>query len=355
MPEDKSEIAREERRTPVPSRSCDGESTHPSSDRNRSGFWVETRGGNDLNVAARAQNDEDSCVADAPSGGRAEGGNESNPKHRMPFDNLTEREQALRVAVERDVESRLAQKVRQDLVPRTVPRFSGFKIGNQFKPAPESGGDYLDFVPLLDKSWVVAIGDASGKGVDAALLMAQTRAYLRALALGHTDVGKILTLMNRRLVEDTLEEHYVTLFLARVLPESRSLVYSNAGHLPGFLIDSEGRMKKVLPCTGIPLGLDASVIYPKESGIAMQNGDRLLLFTDGITEAADSNKALFGVERAVKALRNHRSEEPDVVVQSLFDEVLAFTGGVQADDQTVMLLQVELPPDRPRTTEPEKT
>lgn len=259
------------------------------------------------------------------------------------FGRFIEQKRNERAALEHDIEMRLAQKIQQDLLPRTVPRFPGFKIGNLFRPAPETGGDYLDFVPLPDRSWVVAIGDASGHGVEAALLMAQTRAYLRALALGHTDVGKMLTLMNRRLVEDTLEEHYVTLFLARVLPESRSLVYSNAGHLPGFLLDAEGRLKKVLPCTGIPLGLDSNILYSKEAGIALQNGDRLLLFTDGISEARGADQSLFGVERAVKAVRSRLTEEPDVVAQSLLDEVLAFTGGQQADDQTVMLLQVERP------------
>jgi sigma-B regulation protein RsbU (phosphoserine phosphatase) len=259
------------------------------------------------------------------------------------FGEYIELKRSERAAIEHDIEMRLAQKIKQDLLPRSVPRFPGFKIGNVFRAAPQTGGDYLDFVSLPDKSWVVAIGDASGHGVEAALLMAQTRAYLRALALGHTDVGKMLTLMNRRLVEDTLEEHYVTLFLARVLPESRSLVYSNAGHLPGFLLDAEGRLKKILPCTGIPLGLDSNILYSKEAGISLQNGDRLLLFTDGVSEARDANQALFGVERAVKLVRSRLAEEPDVVVQSLLDEVSAFTDGRQADDQTAMLLQVERP------------
>src|SRR5205823_14364179 len=116
---------------------------------------------------------------------------------------------------------------------------AGFDIGGASYPAEATGGDYFDYIPLGDGTLVVAIGDVSGHGLGPALLMASTRAYLRALALVHTDITQMLALANRVLCQDT-NEQFVTLVLARLDPDSGTLIYASAGHPSGYLLDRAG-------------------------------------------------------------------------------------------------------------------
>src|SRR5262249_37131809 len=143
--------------------------------------------------------------------------------------------QAERVVHARAREFRLARKIQQGLLPKAPPVLPGLEIAGASHPAQETGGDYFHYIPLSDGHWGTAIGDASGPGIGAALLVAETRAYLRAFALTHTDPGEVLDSVNQRLVEDITADHFVTLFLGRLHPLTRSLVYSNAGHLPTYV------------------------------------------------------------------------------------------------------------------------
>src|SRR5262249_41753577 len=145
--------------------------------------------------------------------------------------------------------------------------------------------DYLDFIPMAGGCLGIAVGDASGHGIGAALLIAETRAYVRALALSHTDVGTVLALTNRRLAEVTADDHFVTLLLARLAPGTRSLACSNAGHWPGYVLDARGEVKAVLQSTGTPLGLDLGGGFPAAPAVILEPGDLVFLLTDGVVEA----------------------------------------------------------------------
>ena len=221
----------------------------------------------------------------------------------------------------REREFSLARAIQQGLLPKAPPVLPGFEIAGASYPTQETGGDYFDFIPMSDGHWGIALGDASGHGIAAALLIAETRAYLRALALTHADPGQVLDRVNRRLVEDITTGHFVTLFLARLNPLTRSLVYSSAGHLPGYLLDGRGEVRLVLPSTGLPLGLDPAGAFPIGLAVRLEPGDLLLLLSDGIIEATSGAGPQFGIERALEVVRAHRHEPAGDIVAALVQEV----------------------------------
>jgi PAS domain S-box-containing protein len=241
---------------------------------------------------------------------------------------------------EREVEFDLAREIQQGLLPRTVPAPAGFEIGGASCPAHKAGGDHFDLIPMPGGYLGIVVGDASGHGVSAALVMAETRAYLRALALDHKDVRRIVGITNRRLAEDVGEGHFVTLFLARLNPVTRSLIYSSAGHWPGYVLDGQGEVKVVLESTDGPLGLDAAAAFATARAVTLEPADLVFLYTDGVVEALAPNGEQFGKGRALRLVGTHRGEKPDAILKVLFDEVRRFAGGVQADDMTAIVIKV---------------
>jgi serine phosphatase RsbU (regulator of sigma subunit)/DNA-binding NarL/FixJ family response regulator len=252
---------------------------------------------------------------------------------------FAERRQAEKALHERERELSLARAIQQRRLPKAAPALAGFDIGGASHPAQETGGDYLDFIPLPDGSLGIAVGDASGHGIGAALLMAETRAYVRALTRADTNIGKVLSRVNRHVAED-IGDDFVTLVFARLDPRTRSLVYSSAGHWPGYVLDSRGEVKKLLHSTGIPLGLDPMATFPDGAALTLEPGDLVLLLTDGIVEAFASDGPLFGMERALECVRVHRGATSSEIVAALFDEVRAFSHHLQSDDMTAVVIQV---------------
>jgi PAS domain S-box-containing protein len=248
-----------------------------------------------------------------------------------------EAEKALHV---REREFALARKIQQSRLPRAMPVLAGFAIGGAAYPAQETGGDYLDFIPMPGGCLGVAIGDASGHGISAALLMAETRAYLRAHAGTDADAGRSLLLVNRHLTEEIVGDRFVTLLLARLDPCMRSLTYSSAGHCPGYLLDTRGEVKKVLRSTGIPLGIDPVADFPNAPALTLEPGELVFLFTDGVVEALSADGRPFGAERALALVRAHRHEASDDIVAALVEEVRAFSRGEPDDDVTALVIKV---------------
>jgi PAS domain S-box-containing protein len=253
---------------------------------------------------------------------------------------LMARVQAERALGEREVEFDLARAIQQGLLPRALPAPPGFEIAGASCPAHKAGGDYFDFIPMPGGYLGIVVGDASGHGVGAALVMAETRAYLRALALDHTELRRIVTVTNRRLAEDLGEGHFVTLLLARLNPVTRSLVYSSAGHWPGYILDPRGAVKVVLHSTDGPLGLDPAITFSTARAVILEPGDLIFLYTDGVVEALASDGAPFGKERALGLVGMYRGEQPDAIIQVLFDAVRAFCGQAQTDDMTAIIIKV---------------
>jgi PAS domain S-box-containing protein len=250
-----------------------------------------------------------------------------------------ERRQAEMTLHAREREFSLARTIQQGLLPKAPPVLPGFEIAGVSSSTQETGGDYFDFIPLSDGHWGIAIGDASGHGIAAALLMAETRAYLRAFALTHTDPGQVLDCVNQRLVDDITTDHFVTFFLARLSPLTLSLVYSSAGHLPSYVFDGRGEVKLVLPSTGLPLGVDRSGDFPTGPVVHLEPGDLVFLLSDGIVEARLGDGRQFGIGRALKVVQARRHEPAADIVAALVQEVRAWSGGALADDMTAIILK----------------
>jgi PAS domain S-box-containing protein len=250
-----------------------------------------------------------------------------------------ERRQAERALHAREGEFALARKIQQSRLPGAPPVLAGFEIGGAVYPAQETGGDYLDFIPMPGGCLGVAIGDACGHGISAALLMAETRAYLRAHARTDVDPGRSLRLVNRHLAEEKGDDHFVTLLLARLDPGTRSLTYSSAGHDPGYLLDTRGEVKGVLRSTGIPLGIDPAADFPNAPVLTLEPGELVFLFTDGVVEALSADRRPFGAERAVDLVRARRHEAPGDIVAAVVREVRTFSPAEPADDITALVIK----------------
>ncbi len=253
---------------------------------------------------------------------------------------ITERKQAERALHAREREFHLAREMQQGLFPKSPPALAGFAIAGACHPAQETGGDYYDFISMTNGQLGIAVGDASGHGIGAALLIAETRAYLRGLALTHTDPGTILHLLNNRLVEDISSDHFVTLLFARLCPVSRCLVYSSAGHWPGYVLDARGDVKLVLDSTSLPLGVDPAGDFCNGPPVALESGDVVFFLSDGIVEAASGTGAAFGICRALEVVGERRHEPPGEIVAALLSQVREWSQSAPADDMTAVVIKV---------------
>src|SRR5262249_5242083 len=151
-------------------------------------------------------------------------------------------------------------------------------------PRAEVGGDFFDYLDLPDGSLAVAIGDVAGSGIGPALLAATTRAYLRAQALAQADLGALLGQVDSWLRADMEGGWFGTLLLARLDPRQGTLVYANAAHATGYVLDGAGRVRAELRSTGLPLGILPDGDYPTTEALALSPGDLVLLLTDGVEE-----------------------------------------------------------------------
>lgn len=235
-------------------------------------------------------------------------------------------------------ELELAREIQQAVLPKGPPKLPGFAIAAVSHPAQETGGDLFDFIPLPDGGLGIAVGDASGHGLGPALVIAATRAYLRAFASHESDPGRLLARTNRCLVDD-LGDHFVTLFLARLDPAGRSLTYANAGHWPGHVLGLDGKCRAELRSTSFPLGLVAGADFPTSDAVRLEPGDRLLLLTDGVTEATSPSGEPFGVVRALDVVRESPPGDPKAVLAALTARLDEFAHGRFLDDRTAVLLE----------------
>jgi serine phosphatase RsbU (regulator of sigma subunit) len=232
-----------------------------------------------------------------------------------------------------------ARRIQRKLFP-IAPSLPGFDIAGACYPAQATAGDCFDFIPLVDDSLGIAIGDVSGHGLGPALLMSATHAYLRAFAQVHPDVGNILAAVNRELAEDVEEGRFVTLLLARLEPQTRDLVYASAGHSMGYVLDRAGKVKGLLRRTGWPLGIDPESSFPVAAPLRLEPGELVLLATDGLLEAEAPDGTAFGVEGILECLRAHWQESAQGLVEILYRTARDHCQGrPQRDDMTAIVVK----------------
>jgi serine phosphatase RsbU (regulator of sigma subunit) len=213
-------------------------------------------------------------------------------------------------------EARIAREIQQKLLP-PVPRLEGFDIGAASHPLNCAAGDFFDFIPMLDGSLGVVVGDVAGHGVGPALLMATSRAYLRAFARTHSDLGEILTLVNQILSQD-VEDRFVTLFFARLDPHRRSLTYANAGHGLCSILDPSGGVKSLVDISGPPLGVVSDHEYSVSPPVELTSGDIIFLPSDGLVEGPHGMMPTIDI---IRVCVNRRAQD---IVGILFSAVRFF-------------------------------
>jgi len=254
---------------------------------------------------------------------------------------ITERKKAEKELREHAEQFRVARDIQRRLFPKASPTVPGFDIAGASHPAEAAGGDYFDFLPMLKGGLGMVVGDVTGHGIGPALLMAETRAYLRVLVGRREDVGEILTRANGILAEDMGTERFITLCFLRIDQRKRTLTYASAGHPPGYILAADGRLKRTLPRTGVPLGMQPDSTYHASKEIQLESGDLILILTDGIEEAMSIEDDFFGVDRALDVVREHRDKPAKAIVEALYKAVRSFSGNAAPlDDLTALVVKV---------------
>jgi len=229
-----------------------------------------------------------------------------------------------------------AKQVQARLFPQCLPQLSSLDYAGLCLQARAVGGDYYDFLSSGPQRLGLVLGDISGKGMAAALLMANLQANLRSqYATGWEQPNQLLQSVNRLFYQNTIESAYATLFFADYDDQEHRLRYANCGHYSPFLLRSSGDVER-LASTGTVLGLFEKLDCDVEER-ELAPGDSLVLFTDGVTESYDAQGEEFGEDRLIKTLRQNLSLPTTKLLASIVDDVRAFSVQEQHDDITLIV------------------
>jgi serine phosphatase RsbU (regulator of sigma subunit)/predicted ester cyclase len=233
-------------------------------------------------------------------------------------------------------ELRVARSIQQAALPKEVPTLEGWQISPYYQPAREVGGDFYDFLELEDGRLGLVVGDATGKGVPAALVMASARSMLRAVAPASDSPGDVLRRVNDPLVSDIPQNMFVTCFYAILDPKNGSLSYANAGHDLPYVC--RGNEAEELRARGMPLGLMAVSSY-EEKEIVLDAGEAALFYSDGLVEAHNPKGEMFSFPRLRALISEHAEQGP--LGDFLLEELYSFVGEgwEQEDDITLLTLR----------------
>jgi serine phosphatase RsbU (regulator of sigma subunit) len=238
-------------------------------------------------------------------------------------------------------ELRLARSIQRASLPREVPTLEGWQISPFYRPAREVGGDFYDFFELEDGRLGIVVGDATGKGVPAALVMASARSMLRAVAQASDSPGDVLRRVNDPLATDIPPNMFVTCFYAILDPESGSLTYANAGHDLPYLYRNSAAEE--LRARGMPLGLMPGMGYEEKQTI-LKAGEAALLYSDGLVEAHDPEGEMFGFPRLRALVAEHGEQRS--LGDFLLEELHSFVGESWEQEDDITLLTLRCSPYR---------
>jgi phosphoserine phosphatase RsbU/P len=244
-----------------------------------------------------------------------------------------ERREAERRAVH---ELEIARQVQSRLFPQRLPELESLEYAGACVQTHQVGGDYYDFLDLGQARIALVLGDIAGKGIAAALLMANLQANLRSQCATAADQPEqLLRSVNRLFYENTADNAYATLFYSEFDDRTCRLRYANCGHLPGLILENDGAVKR-LSATGTVLGLFADW-QCRTVELQLCPGDLFAIYTDGITEAINQRDEEFGEERLIDVMRRARDLSPRHIVTTVFEEVRRFSGNQQHDDVTLIV------------------
>lgn len=248
---------------------------------------------------------------------------------------LYDEEQSLKKIEE---ELNFATDIQTNLLPKSNPQIDGFDIAGKSIPAKEVGGDYYDFISIDENKNAICLGDISGKGLPAAMLMANLQATLRGQAIFSSSSGECLTRANKLLYRSTDRQKFATLFYGILDSPKDIFHFSNAGHDPPFFIDSNKQVTR-LTKGGTVLGFMEEYQFEEDS-IKLNTGDTVIIYSDGITEALNEQDEEFGEERLLAIIKDSILLKAVNIIEAVFDAVKAFVQDVpQSDDITIVVIK----------------
>jgi len=232
----------------------------------------------------------------------------------------------------------LAATIQKDLFPKHLPDLASTFMAARNRQARQVGGDYFDVLSAGPEVSLLCVADISGKGIAASLLMANLQATLRALLSAAPSIRELARKTSDLLYASTPAAKYATAFFMKYRPESGACEYVNGGHNEGIVLRASGDVE-LLNATGMPVGLLPNRTY-EAGALQLDPGDLLALYTDGVTEADNLEEEEFGLERTIECLKAHREEEPETILDRLFEAIDGFAGGApQHDDITALVLK----------------
>ena len=248
---------------------------------------------------------------------------------------LYDEEKSLKIIEE---ELNFATDIQTNLLPKINPQIDGFDIAGKSIPAKEVGGDYYDFIPIDENKNAICLGDISGHGMPAAMLMANLQATLRGQALFSSSAGECLTRANKLLYRSTDLQKYATLFYGILDTIESTFHFSNAGHNPPFLIASDKKITRLIK-GGTVLGFMEDYQFEEDS-IKLNAGDSVIIYSDGITEALNKKDKEFGEDRLLAILTENIKSTADTLIEKVFEAVKSFVKeGPQSDDITIVVIK----------------
>ncbi len=231
-----------------------------------------------------------------------------------------------------------AERTQLGFLPKEIPEIPGCEFSGAWLPVHGIGGDYFDVLRLDANRFALCIADVAGKGIAAALLMSNLQATVRSLAAQNLDPAELTERVNRLVGENTAPDRFITFFYAVFDARSRRMLYSNAGHNAPIALRRDGSVRR-LSCGGQALSISAGQCYEQEE-IVLTEGDRLILFTDGITETTDHQGEEFGETRLLAVLQENRALGATRIQKDVLGRIAEFNGGNFQDDATLIVLAV---------------
>jgi sigma-B regulation protein RsbU (phosphoserine phosphatase) len=233
---------------------------------------------------------------------------------------------------------KLAYDIQRNLLPKTPPEIPGYDIAGTSIPAQTVGGDYFDFIQTATGDWAICLGDVSGKGLPASLLMANLQATLRGQTLVDAKVCERIERSNKLMYRSTDVEKFATLFYGVLKTHDHDITFVNAGHEPPLVFASDGGVTR-LETGGLALGVIDGFPYTQET-IPLAPGDVMVIYSDGVPDATNPSDEPFGMERLSSLIQQFKQEPAAILVEKMVEAVKNHTGEApQLDDVTVVAVK----------------
>lgn len=249
-------------------------------------------------------------------------------------------------------EMALAADIQENLMPRQIPRLEGYEITAYYKPCQDVGGDYYDFLHMGPGRTGMLVADVAGKGVPGAMVMVNSRAYLRALSEKCDNLREIAIRLNSLLYDDIPRGMFVTMYFAVLDPIRHTLTCMSLGHNPMIWWRAESGTCHIVNPNGLALGVDRGPIFEKtvkEQVIQLQPGDRFFLYTDGVVEAMDERNQMFGPQRLYRTIKQMADKDSSETVSLLMKSIEEHQGHADQHDDITIITGRLLPVNTPLT------